>query len=306
MGWKHISHTFIFREIKLLPSQLATFALVHIPVRIIKMYPQEMMHEPVWFDRQRYEAEEDHYQLYLTSNLSLELSSKTVQVDGEGGGSSISKQIAKARDNIKQTLSGQVAGKEETQSNIDVDLVKENSELRKLLEELRCQVAALDTRVKKLEEASSAPAKPEPAKEAAPAKKEDDSDGDNLFSDDSDEEEEEEDEATKARREKLLAAYAAKKAKKPCPIAKSSLLIDVKPWDDETDMQAIEDSVRGIVADGLLWGASKLIPVGYGIKKLQISAVIEDDKISTDWLDEEITKFEDLVQSMDIAAFNKI
>merc|ERR1711881_106941 len=298
MGWKHISHLYYLSEIKILPP--------HPLVRITKMYPQEMTHEHVWFDRQKYEAEQDHYQLYLTSNLSLELSSKTVQVDGEGGGSSISKQIAKARDNIKQTLSGQVAGKEETQSNIDVDLVKENSELRKLLEELRCQVAALDTRVKKLEEASSAPAKPEPAKEAAPAKKEDDSDGDNLFSDDSDEEEEEEDEATKARREKLLAAYAAKKAKKPGPIAKSSLLIDVKPWDDETDMQAIEDSVRGIAADGLLWGASKLIPVGYGIKKLQISAVIEDDKISTDWLDEEITKFEDLVQSMDIAAFNKI
>merc|ERR1712212_290569 len=153
------------------------------------MYPQEMMHEYVWFDRQKYEAEQDHYQLYLTSNLSMELSSKTVQVDGEGGGSSISKQIAKARDNIKQTLSGQVVGKEETQSNVDLDLVKENSELRKLVEELRCQVAALDTRVKRLEEASSAPAldkKPEPTKEAAPAKKEDDSDGDNLFSDDSD------------------------------------------------------------------------------------------------------------------------
>merc|ERR1711881_70272 len=302
MGWKYISHSYIFREIKILPP--------HPLVRITKMYPQEMMHEYVWFDRQKYEAEQDHYQLYLTSNLSLELSSKTVQVDGEGGGSSISKQIAKARDNIKQTLSGQVTVKVDSQSVTTDNLMKENAELRKIVEELRLHVASLDARVKKLGDASTVlPAvcsKSEPVKETAPAKKKDDSDGDNLFSDDSDEEEEEEDEATKARREKLLAAYAAKKAKKPGPIAKSSLLIDVKPWDDETDMQAIEDSVRGIAADGLLWGASKLIPVGYGIKKLQISAVIEDDKISTDWLDEEITKFEDLVQSMDIAAFNKI
>ena len=61
-----------------------------------------------------------------------------------------------------------------------------------------------------------------------------------------------------------------------------------------------------ISCDGLLWGASKLVPVGYGIKKLQISCVVEDDKVGTDYLEDEITKFEELIQSMDIAAFNKI
>jgi translation elongation factor EF-1beta len=34
--------------------------------------------------------------------------------------------------------------------------------------------------------------------------------------------------------------------------------------------------------------------------------VCEDDKVSTDDLEEKITGFEDLVQSMDIVAFNKI
>lgn len=71
-------------------------------------------------------------------------------------------------------------------------------------------------------------------------------------------------------------------------------------------MKEVEARVRAIQADGLLWGASKLVELAYGIKKLQISCVIEDDKISTDFLEEEITKFEDLVQSMDIAAFNKV
>ncbi|XP_065053424.1 elongation factor 1-beta-like [Rhopilema esculentum] len=89
-------------------------------------------------------------------------------------------------------------------------------------------------------------------------------------------------------------------------IAKSVLVLDVKPWDDETDMSEIEKHVRSIEADGLVWGSSKLVPVGYGIKKLQISAVIEDDKISTDMLEERITEKEDLIQSMDIAAFNKV
>jgi hypothetical protein len=41
--------------------------------------------------------------------------------------------------------------------------------------------------------------------------------------------------------------------------------------------------------------SAKLIPVGYGIKKLQINCVIEDDKVSTDDLEEKIVGFEDLV-----------
>lgn len=66
-------------------------------------------------------------------------------------------------------------------------------------------------------------------------------------------------------------------------------------WDDETDMAKLEECVRSVQADGLLWGASKLVPVGYGIKKLQINCVVEDDKVGTDLLEEEITKFEDYV-----------
>merc|ERR1711931_135069 len=135
------------------------------------------------------------------------------------------------------------------------------------------------------------------------AKKEDDDDFD-LFG--SDEEEEEETEEEKRIKEERVAAYHAKKSGKKAVIAKSSLLLDVKPWDDETDMVALEANVRKIAADGLVWGQGKLVPLAYGIKKLQIGAVIEDDKISTDWLEEEITKDEERVQSMDIAAFNKI
>merc|ERR1712130_487886 len=41
-------------------------------------------------------------------------------------------------------------------------------------------------------------------------------------------------------------------------------------------------------------------------KKLQITCVVEDDKVSTDDLEDKITAFEDYVQSMDIVAFNKI
>ncbi|NXS33224.1 EF1D factor, partial [Pomatostomus ruficeps] len=134
------------------------------------------------------------------------------------------------------------------------------------------------------------------------AAEEDEDDDIDLFGSD---DEEEDQEAAKVREERLR-QYAEKKAKKPGLIAKSSILLDVKPWDDETDMAKMEECVRSIQMDGLVWGASKLVPVGYGIKKLQIQCVVEDEKVGTDILEEEITKFEDYVQSVDIAAFNKI
>ena len=65
-------------------------------------------------------------------------------------------------------------------------------------------------------------------------------------------------------------------------------------------------SVKSIEMDGLVWGANKLVPVGYGISKLQVMCVVEDEKVSIDELSEKIQDFEDFVQSVDIAAMNKI
>jgi len=69
----------------------------------------------------------------------------------------------------------------------------------------------------------------------------------------------------------------------------------VKPWDDETDMKELENAVRKIQMDGLLWGVSKLVPLAYGIQKLQICSVVEDDKVSIDELTELILENEDYV-----------
>lgn len=44
-------------------------------------------------------------------------------------------------------------------------------------------------------------------------------------------------------------------------------------------MDKLEAFVRNVTREGLLWGSSKLVPVGFGIKKLQITAVIEDNKV---------------------------
>lgn len=173
------------------------------------------------------------------------------------------------------------------------------------MSELQSRLSTLEIRVSVLESkptgVDSVPAKPA----AAPAQakptngKTNDDDDLDLFGSDDDEE-------ADAERQKRLADYAAKKAKKPALVAKSNVVLDIKPWDDETDVKQMEKKVREITKDGLLWGASKFVPVAYGIKKLQISTVIEDEKVSVEELTEQLEAIEDYVQSVDVAAFNKV
>ncbi|KAF3910722.1 hypothetical protein ABW21_db0208692 [Orbilia brochopaga] len=143
---------------------------------------------------------------------------------------------------------------------------------------------------------------PEGGAPVPPAATQEDDDDIDLFGSDDDEVDEEAEKLKAAR----LAEYNAKKALKTKPAAKSIVTLEVKPWDDETNMKELEDSVRGIEQDGLVWGASALIPVGFGIKKLQINLVIEDDKVSLDDLQQKIEEFEDYVQSTDVAAMQKL
>ena len=72
-------------------------------------------------------------------------------------------------------------------------------------------------------------------------------------------------------------------------------MLAVKPWDDETDMVEVEKLVRTIEMEGLLWGAGRLVPLAFGIRKLDIMCVIEDLKVSTDELIEKIEAFDNHV-----------
>ncbi|KAE8123919.1 hypothetical protein FH972_018836 [Carpinus fangiana] len=133
----------------------------------------------------------------------------------------------------------------------------------------------------------------------AAAAEDDDDDDVDLFGEETEEEK-------KAAEER---AAAVKKSAKKKESGKSSVLLDVKPWDDETDMKKLEEAVRSVEMEGLFWGASKLVAVGYGIKKLQIMLSIVDDLVSVDDLIEErltVEPINEYVQSCDIVAFNKI
>ncbi|XP_077964096.1 eukaryotic translation elongation factor 1 delta b (guanine nucleotide exchange protein) isoform X4 [Gasterosteus aculeatus] len=258
--------------------------------------------EKIWFDKPRYDEAERRF---------YERPSGCSQAAQDVGSNTILQDIARARENIQKSLAGSISAAADQGEIICriKSLELENHSLRKVVDDLRAALSKLDCRVSLLEKSPAAVAAAPAAahtngtavqqKTSVPVKDEEEDSDIDLFGSDDDEE-------AAQLKEKRLKEYAEKKAKKPGIIAKSSILLDVKPWDDETDMVKLEECVRSVVADGLLWGTSKLVPVGYGIKKLQIACVVEDDKVGTDLLEEEITKFEDYIQSVDVAAFNKI
>ncbi|KAJ2657921.1 hypothetical protein IW148_004949 [Coemansia sp. RSA 1199] len=118
----------------------------------------------------------------------------------------------------------------------------------------------------------------------------------------------EEDEEAAKLRAKNLAEYKAKKAQKgPGPAAKTTVVYHVKPWDIDTDLDELETMIRAIQPDGLVWGqVAKRTHVAFGIHRLEIYNVVEDEKVSVEDIKEQIEGFEDHVQSVDIALMSKI
>merc|ERR1712131_126715 len=259
--------------------------------------------ETAWLNAAHYNNAMDVYQTHLASKASKATGdAPKAAAPVQAKSSNLVNKIQETRNNIKEALNKPSSASD---SNLEARIESveaENKALKTELAALTQRFSALESRLNNL----GSGAAPAPAKAAAPAPAEEDDDDDvDLFG--SDDEDDAEAERIKAER---VAAYnerkAAKEAKKGVLIAKSNIILDVKPWDDETDMAALEAEVRKIETDGLLWGAAKLVPVGYGIKKHQICCVVEDDKVGTDFHEEEICALEDYVQSVDVAAFNKI
>ena len=142
-----------------------------------------------------------------------------------------------------------------------------------------------------------APAPAAPKKAAAA-----DDDLDDLFGDD------DEDDGAAAAVAAAAKKNAEKKKAKKVVIAKSSVMFEVKPLEDTTDLDVLYKRIGAeIQMDGLVWGLDmKKVPVAFGIFKLIVACVVEDDKVSVDDVVDKIEAFDDMVQSVEIAAFNKI
>jgi elongation factor 1-delta len=146
------------------------------------------------------------------------------------GTSNLVSEIAKARQHIKSSLE-RVDGASalngsggELMDRIS-SLEKDNSSLRGVVDGLQKLVISLEGRLNKLEGGSAS--KPTPAA-SKPTPADDDDDVD-LFGSD-----EEDDDAAEKLKAERVKAYSDKKSKKPALIAKSSILLDVKPWDVST------------------------------------------------------------------------
>jgi len=156
------------------------------------------------------------------------------------------------------------------------------------------------------------PSRTEAFAAAGAAAADEDEDMDDLFG----EEDEDEAAAAEARDHAAMLRGKAFEAKKKAaaeaagkaPLEAKSLIIwEVKPVDDETDLQALGKRIIAITMDGLFWKTEfKTAPIAYGIEKLIIGATILDAKVSTDDVQEMIEEMEDMVQSVDIQSFNKL
>lgn len=88
----------------------------------------------------------------------------------------------------------------------------------------------------------------------------------------------------------------------------SLVMLEVKPLDDTIDLDSVAKNIfENIKQEGLFWKTEyKKEPVAFGIFKLIIGFSLEDEKVSVDEIVELIENMEDQVQSVEIAAFNKI
>jgi elongation factor 1-beta len=147
--------------------------------------------------------------------------------------------------------------------------------------------------------------------------------------------------AQRKAEEKKKSVNAAKKKRRPP--ARSEIIFDVKPFSDETDLEALAAKIKKVYAkdyrgkelpginddgmtwddlekkgqeqdervtleDGMKWGLNhNLIPIGYGLKKLQVQMVCQDEIIGGDVIiDLLMDTFPNDIQSVDIAGFQKM
>jgi translation elongation factor EF-1beta len=121
--------------------------------------------------------------------------------------------------------------------------------------------------------------------------------------------------ATKARQARMEVARKLKeekdlkdgKKKGEKAVEKSLLVLDVKPWEADTDLEKVWHMIKEYKQEGLAWGESfKLEPVAYGIKKLVMTCTIVDSLVLMDDITENIEALEEHVQSCTVASMNKI
>ena len=118
----------------------------------------------------------------------------------------------------------------------------------------------------------------------------------------------EETEEDKKRKEEMKKKNQEKKKKeKKKPVDKSHVILEIKGWEEGQDLESLAKKIISTIQkDGLQWNTGyKLEEVAFGIKKLVIAFLAEDDKVSVQEITDELESWEDEIQSVDVVSFNK-
>jgi len=270
-------------------------------------FAKSLLAQNIWLNAHQYQQAEIKLALFHQGDnaqpKSTKLESKSKPVKKSVVENKASSMINNLKDNLDKVSLSSASNSNALLDRI-TKLEKENEKIQKNLTDALKRLEILEKAEKSSIVETKVEAKVECLKKVE-SESDEDSDDEDLFATDS--EEEAEYERIKAER---IADYNKRKlekeAKKGKNIAKSSITFDVKPLDDSTNLDDVEKMIRNIKMDGLTWGAAQKVPLVYTISKLVIICVVEDDKCGSDELIERIEEFEDHVQSVDIANFQKI
>ena len=116
-----------------------------------------------------------------------------------------------------------------------------------------------------------------------------------------------EDEVIKSWKTSVKPKLPNKQKEKKKEVNKSHVILEVKGWEADQDFEALANKIiNTIKKDGLRWNTGyKLEEVGFGVKKLIIAFLAEDDKCSVQEITDELESWENDIQSVEVVSFNK-
>ena len=114
-------------------------------------------------------------------------------------------------------------------------------------------------------------------------------------------------EEDKKAKEEMKQKNKEKKGKKKKEVDKSHVILEIKGWDAEQDLEDLAKKIISTIKmDGLSWNTGyKLEEVAFGIKKLVIAFLAEDEKVSVQEIIDTLESWQDEIQSVETVAFNK-
>ena len=117
----------------------------------------------------------------------------------------------------------------------------------------------------------------------------------------------EETEEDKKVKEEMKKKNKGKKDGKKKEVDKSHVILEVKGWEAEQDLEALAKKIISTIKkDGLSWNTGyKFEEVAFGVKKLVIAFLAEDEKCSVQDIVDELESWENDIQSVEVVSFNK-